>query len=250
MFPSRRRQVGRPGREATVRSPPFTGLSPPCPPPVRSRPRGAAMDVTDVPRVDIRVLGPLSVAVDGRTVAIGSPKQRAVLAMLVLQRRVSLDALAKELWRETPRASVAATVHTLVSRLRRTLVAAGSGLTISADGGVYVMDAEPDQVDVHRFHELAAQGRAAREVGSPADAARCFRQALALWRGPALADLVDRDFARVAAVRLDEARLDVAEDLADAELAAGRPGAALDTVEPLTRDNPFRERLRGLQMLS
>ena len=209
------------------------------------------MDVTDVPRVDIRVLGPLSVTVDGRTVAIGSPKQRAVLAMLVLHRRVSLDALAEELWRETPPASVAATVHTLVSRLRRTLVAAGAGLTISADGGVYIMepDAE-DQVDVHRFHDLAAMARAAREVGSPADAARCFRQALALWRGPALADLLDRDFARVAAVRLEEARLAVAEDLADAELAAGRPAAALDTVEPLTRDHPFRERLRGLQMLS
>jgi predicted ATPase/DNA-binding SARP family transcriptional activator len=209
------------------------------------------MDVTDVPRVDIRVLGPLSVAVDGRTVAIGSPKQRAVLAMLALHRRVSLDAMAEELWRETPPASLAATVHTLVSRLRRTLVAAGARLTISADGGVYVMDSDAElQVDVHRFHDLAAQGRAAREEGSPADAARSFRQALALWRGPALADLVDRDFARVAAVRLDEARLDVAEDLVDAELAAGRPAAALDTVEPLTRDHPFRERLRGLQMLS
>ena len=208
------------------------------------------MDKTDVPRVDIRVLGPLSVAVDGRTVAIGSPKQRAVLAMLALHGRVSLDTLADELWRETPPASLAATVHTLVSRLRRTLVAAGSGLTISADGGVYTMDTEPDQVDVQRFHELAAKAREAREAGSPADAARCFRQALALWRGPALADLVDRDFARVAAVRLNEARLDVAEDLADAELAAGRPAAALDTVEPLTPDHPFRERLRGLQMLS
>ncbi|MGH9010766.1 MAG: AfsR/SARP family transcriptional regulator, partial [Acidimicrobiia bacterium] len=208
------------------------------------------MDVTDVPRVDIRVLGPLSVSVDGRTVPIGSPKQRAVLAMLALHGRVSLDALADELWRETPPASVAATVHTLVSRLRRTLVAAGAGLTVSAEGGAYVMDLDAeDQVDVHRFHDLAAQGRAVREVGSPADAARCFRRALALWRGPALADLVDRDFARLAAVRLDEARLDVAEDLADAELAAGRPAAALDTVEPLTREHPFRERLRGLQML-
>src|SRR5438445_7390923 len=99
------------------------------------------MDVTDVPSVDIRVLGPLSVAVDGRTVAIGSPKQRAVLAMLVLHRRVSLDALAKELWRETPPASVPATVHTFVSRLRRTLVAAGSGLPIAAHGCEYIMDA-------------------------------------------------------------------------------------------------------------
>src|SRR5262245_66328291 len=112
------------------------------------------MDVTDVPGVDIRVLGPLSVSVDGQIVAIGSPKQRAVLAMLALHGRVSLDALADELWRETPPASLAATVHTLVSRLRRTLVAAGSGLTFSADGGVYVMNATPDQVDVRRFHKL------------------------------------------------------------------------------------------------
>jgi predicted ATPase/DNA-binding SARP family transcriptional activator len=209
------------------------------------------MDVTDAPRVDIRVLGPLSVAVDGRTVAIGSPKQRAVLAMLALHRRVSLDVLAEELWRETPPASVAATVHTLVSRLRRTLVAAGAGMTISAEGGVYVMDPDArEEIDVHHFHDLVAQGRAARDDGSPAEAARCFREALALWRGPALADLVDRDFARLAAVRLDEARLDVAEDLADAELAAGRPAAALDTVEALTSDHPFRERLRGLQMLA
>ncbi|MGQ0465277.1 MAG: AfsR/SARP family transcriptional regulator [Sporichthyaceae bacterium] len=209
------------------------------------------MDATDVPRIDIRVLGPLSVAVHGRTVAIGSPKQRAVLAMLALHRRVSLDALAEELWRETPPASVAATVHTLVSRLRRTLAGAGAGLVISADGGGYVAEFDADdQIDAQRFHDLAVQGRAAREGRLPADAARCFREALALWRGTALADLGDRDFARVAAVRLETARLDVAEDLADAELAAGRPAAALDTVEPLIREHPFRERLRGLQMLS
>lgn len=209
------------------------------------------MDVTDVPRVDVRVLGHLSVAVDGQTVAIGSPKQRAVLAMLALHRRVSLDALAEELWRETPPASVAATVHTLVSRLRRTLVVAGAGLTISAESGVYVLDTGAEvQVDVDRFHDLATQGRAAREVGSPTESARCFRQALVLWRGPALADLLDRDFARVAAAGLEAARLDVAEDLAEVELAAARPGAALATVESLTGDHPFRERLRGLRMLA
>jgi predicted ATPase/DNA-binding SARP family transcriptional activator len=208
------------------------------------------MPVTDPPQVDIRLLGPVSVAVDGRDVPIGSPKQRTVLAMLALARQVSVDALAEELWRETPPASVAATVHTLVSRLRRTLEAAGGGVAIHAGAGGYVMDVEPHHVDVSRFQERADAGRCALADGSPVEAARRFREALALWRGGALADLADRDFARVAAVRLDGARLDVAEDLADAELAAGRPAAALEVLEPLIAEHPFRERLRGQQMIA
>jgi predicted ATPase/class 3 adenylate cyclase len=112
------------------------------------------------------------------------------------------------------------------------------------------MDVGPCHLDVSRFHELVAVGRSVRSAGSPVEAARCFREALALWRGPALADLADRDFARVAAVRLDGARLDVTEELADAELAAGRPAAALEAVESLVPEHPFRERLRAQHMLA
>lgn len=88
------------------------------------------MDHSDRPGLDIRLLGPVSVAVGGRDIAIGSPKQRVVLAMLALSRRVTVDAFADELWRETPPASVAATVQTLVSRLRKVLSDAGADLAI------------------------------------------------------------------------------------------------------------------------
>ena len=208
------------------------------------------MDTMDLPQVDIRLLGPVAVAVGGRDVVIGSPKQRVVLAMLALSHRVSLDALAEELWRETPPASVAATVHTLVSRLRRALEVAGGGVTIHSDAGSYVMDLDRCRVDVARFQELVAAGRQRRATGSPDEAVQCLLDALALWRGAALADLADRDFARVAAVRLDGARLDAAEELADAELAAGRPAAALDVIEPLVAEHPFRERLRSEQVVA
>ncbi len=200
--------------------------------------------------VDIRLLGPVSVAVDGRDVPIGSPKQRIILAMLALSGRASAGSLVDALWRETPPASVAATVHTLVSRLRRNLEGAGARLAIRAEAGGYVLDLDRDRLDVARFHALAADGRSALVGGDPERAARCFRDALDLWRGPALADLADRDFARIAAVRLDGARLDVAEELAAAELAARRPAAALDVVEPLIPEHPFRERLRARQMIA
>ena len=200
--------------------------------------------------VDIRLLGPVSVAVDGRDVPIGSPKQRIILAMLALSGRAGAGALADELWRETPPASVAATVHTLVSRLRRNLEAGGARLAIRAEAGGYVLDLDRGRLDVSRFGARAAEGRSALAAGNPERAVRCFRDALDLWRGPALADLADRDFARIAAARLDGARLDVAEELAEAELAAGRPAAALDVVEPLIPEHPYRERLRARQMVA
>ena len=200
--------------------------------------------------VEIRLLGPVSVAVAGRDVAIGSPKQRVVLAMLALAGRVSVDALAEELWPETAPASVSATVHTLVSRLRRAVEAAGGAMGIRAEACGYVLGDGSCGVDITRFEELAAAGRRARVAGSPVEATQCFATALALWRGPALADLADRNFARVAAVRLDGARLDVTEELADAELAADRPAVALAAVERLVGEHLFRERLVGLQMLA
>ena len=155
------------------------------------------MDHADHPGLDIRLLGPVSVAVDGRDVAIGSPKQRVVLAMLALSSRVTVDAFADELWRETPPASVAATVQTLVSRLRKVLDEAGADLAIRSE-------AAPTSWRSTRLPRrpplppAVAAGRRALDDGQPDDAADLLRQALALWRGPALDDVVDRDFARLA----------------------------------------------------
>jgi predicted ATPase/DNA-binding SARP family transcriptional activator len=190
------------------------------------------------------------VAVDGREVTIGSPKQRTLLAMLVLSHRASVEALAEVLWREGAPASVAATIHTLVSRVRRILEGPERGITIRSEGGGYLIEMDPGLLDVNRFHDQAAAGRTAAADGAWSEAADRLRRALSLWRGSALADLVDHDFARIAAVRLDEARVGVVEDLAEAELALGRPAKALAVLEPFVAEHPFRERLREQQMLA
>jgi len=200
--------------------------------------------------LDIRLLGPVSVALDGRDVSIGSPKQRTLLAMLALSHRASVEALAEVLWREGAPASVAATIHTLVSRVRRILEGPDRGVTIRSEGGGYLIEMDPALLDVNRFQDHAAAGRAAAAEGAWSEAADRLRRALSLWRGPALADLVDHDFARMAAVRLDEARVGVVEDLAEAELAFGRPSKALAVLEPFLAEHPFRERLRQQQMLA
>ena len=206
---------------------------------------------TSAPSVlDIRLLGPVSVAVDGREVPIGSPKQRTLLAMLALSHRASVEALAEALWREGAPASVAATIHTLVSRVRRILEAPERAITIRSEGGGYLIEMDTDHLDVNRFHDHAAAGRTAAAEGAWSEAANRLRRALSLWRGPALADLLDHDFARIAAVRLDEARVGVVEDLAEAELVLGRPSKALAVVEPFLGEHPYRERLREQQMLA
>ncbi|MGH9010783.1 MAG: BTAD domain-containing putative transcriptional regulator, partial [Acidimicrobiia bacterium] len=208
------------------------------------------MAVVATDSLEIRLLGPVSLSVGGHEMGIGSPKQRVILAMLALSPRVTVDAIADALWRDTPPASVAATVHTLVSRLRRTLQEAGSDITIRSEGAGYVMDLHPERVDVNRFDAAVAAGRRCLADGRTAEAARWLREALSLWRGPALEDVSDRDFARVTATRLDEARLRAAEELAEAELASGAPAAALEMIEPLIARYPFHERLRGQEMLA
>jgi predicted ATPase/DNA-binding SARP family transcriptional activator/class 3 adenylate cyclase len=200
--------------------------------------------------LEVRLLGPVSLAIAGREVVIRSPKQRVILAMLALSPRVTVDAMADTLWRDTAPASVAATVHTLVSRLRRTFQDAGGGITIRSEGAGYVMDVDPDRVDIHRFEAAVTSGRRCLAEGSPADGVRWLRDALSLWRGPAMDDVSDRDFARAAATHLDEARLRVGEELAEAQLTCGSPAEALEVIEPLVARYPFHERLRALQMVA
>ena len=177
--------------------------------------------------LEFHLLGAFEVAAGGRVAVVGSPKQRALLAMLVvhLNRVVPLDAIAEELWGERLPASASASVQSLVSRLRRSLSdlcpEAGSCLRGREPG--YVLEVDPAQVDANRFEELLARGREAVERGSPEAAIDALERALALWRGPALADLSDRRFARLEANRLEEARLAAVEELAEAELALGQP---------------------------
>ena len=197
--------------------------------------------------IEFRVLGPLEVVGADGPVAVGGPKQRALLAVLVLHRGevVSSDRLIDELWGERPPATAAKTVQVFVSELRKAL---GDGSLVTRGRG-YTLDIEPGQVDLERFEGLAAEGRSALESGDPQRAARRLREGLAVWRGPPLADLAYESFAQAAIGRLEEERLGALEDRIDADLALGRHGALVGELEALVAEHPLHERLQAQLML-
>ncbi|HMC79723.1 MAG TPA: BTAD domain-containing putative transcriptional regulator, partial [Acidimicrobiia bacterium] len=195
--------------------------------------------------IEFRLLGAVEVIAGDRVIEIGSPKQRALLASLLvrLNRLVPVDVLVDDLWGESPPASVQATLQSLVSRLRRALEGAGPATgggtprLRGRDGG-YVLEAALDRVDAFRFDRLVAEGRQALAGGGAALAAEKLEAALTLWRGAALAELSDRPFARLEAQRLEEARLGAVEDLAEALLALGRAQDALARLKTHVAEHP------------
>jgi len=201
-------------------------------------------------RIDFRLLGVFEVAAGGRILEIGSPKQRRLLALLAvnLNRPVPIDVILDVLWPDGPPASAQSTLQSLVSRLRVELGAGDARLRLRETG--YVLEADPGQLDTRRFEDGASQGREAALRDDPRRAAELFGAALELWRGPALADLADAEPFRPEAARLEESRLGVVEDLADAELALGRPAQALARLEPHVDANPLRERAWGQRMVA
>ena len=201
-------------------------------------------------RITFRLLGDFEVASGGRPLEIGSPKQRRLLALLAVNpnRPVQLDAILDVLWPDGPPTSAQSTLQSLVSRLRAELGTGNARLRLRETG--YVLEADRAQVDAHRFEDLASQGRDAAARTDPGRAAELFGEALELWRGPALADLADTEPFRPEAARLEESRLGVIEDLAEAELTLGRPAQALARLEPHVEANPLRERAWGQRMLA
>ena len=172
--------------------------------------------------IEFRVLGPLEIVDGDRPVRVGGPKQRALLAVLLLHRGevVSTDRLVDALWGERASATAAKTVHVYVSGLRKAL---GDGLVVTRGHG-YLLQTEPAQVDVDRFEGLVAEGRGALEAADPRTALARLEDALGLWRGPPLADLVYESFAQAEIGRLEEEHLAALEDRIDARLALGPAG--------------------------
>jgi class 3 adenylate cyclase/DNA-binding SARP family transcriptional activator len=205
-------------------------------------------------RFEFRVLGAFEVVSGGRVLEIGSAKQRALLALLLtrLNRSVSIDVIGEELWEGRPPASLGATVQSLVYRIRKLLGAdaEAAGVALRGRGSGYVLEGEELQVDAHRFERLAARGRELATTGASDAAARAFRDALGLWRGPALDGLAELGFARLEAARLEEVRLLAVEGLAEAELARGRHQEALSLLEPHVAANPLREAAWGQLMVT
>jgi YVTN family beta-propeller protein len=186
--------------------------------------------------VDLLLLGPVEARLDGRPVALGAPKQRAVLAMLALQlgRTVSTDRLEEGLWGERPPLSAPKMVQLYVSHLRRLLD--GNGAEIVTRGRGYELRLSDGDVDALRFEQLLDDGRA--------------REALALWRGEALADLVDEPFAAAEVRRLDVLRLHASELAIDDDIEAGRHGKVIGELDALIDEHPLREQLHARRMLA
>src|ERR687885_181491 len=199
-------------------------------------------------RADFGLLGPLAVTREGVELQLGGPKQRALLAILLLEANhaVSADRLIDALWGDHPPDTAKNTLQVYVSQLRK-LLPEGSLETVPPG---YRLAVAPEAIDLSRFEELAHQGRAALGIGDAATAAQALGAALALWRGPALADLALEEFAQAEAARLEELRLAVLEDRIEADLALGRHGPLVAELEHLIVENPFRERLRAQLMLA
>ena len=151
------------------------------------------------------ILGPFEVHLDGEPLALGGRQQRALLAALTLRANelVSSERLIDELWPEDPPDTADHLVHVYVSRLRKALGDEGRPILVTRPPG-YQLVLERGQVDLDRFEDHVAAARSATEEGRFAEASASLREALALWRGPALADVASESFARADAERLNE----------------------------------------------
>ena len=196
--------------------------------------------------LEFRILGPLEVR-RGSEVLRLSGKQAALLAILLLHANesVSADVLIEELWDNRPPATAHNTLQVYVSQLRKALGAeavlrTSTGYELRLDGGL----------DAQRFERLAREGSDALRRGEPRSAAARLRQALELWRGPALEDFRYERFAAVERERLEEARLVALEDRLQAELDSGAGGELVPELQQLTAGHPLRERLRAQLVLA
>ena len=193
-------------------------------------------------------MGPLAVSKDGSELPLGGTKQRGVLAVLLLRANelVPTSRLIDELWGEQPPPTAVKAVQVYVSQLRKLL---GKGVLETGRTG-YVLRLDSSSLDSHRFEALVEQGSRLLATGDAVEAARVLREALALWRGPPLADFQYESFARNEIGRLQELRLVALEQRLEADLALGRGAEVVGELEALVRDHPLRERPRGLLMLA
>jgi DNA-binding SARP family transcriptional activator len=203
-----------------------------------------------VDKTDFRILGPLEVTDGVRLVDVTGATQRALLAILLLHagEAVSTDRIMDDLWGDEQPETGSAALRVRVSQLRRALGSAGELLVTRAPG--YALTLTPDQVDLGRFERLVDAGSTALAGDDPAAAVEHLQAALALWRGPPLADFTYAPFAQAAIVRLEELRLAAIELRIDAQLALGDHARLTGELQALALEHPLRERLWGQLMLA
>src|SRR5918995_1417267 len=194
-----------------------------------------------------RILGPLEVDLGGDTIPLGGPKQRAVLAHLVLRANqlVPAETLIDQIWPEEPPEKARNVIQTYVSHLRKAL----GHDRIESHGPGYRLRLEPSEFDAARFDALMRDAKKSLPV-DPNVAVATIEDALALWRGPALADVADQSSLLAEAARLDELRLEAQETRIEGLLAGGAQARAIGELEALIARHPWRESLWGLLMLA
>lgn len=202
------------------------------------------------------VLGPLEVTRDGTALALGGPKQRSVLAMLVIQanRVVPTGQLIDAVWGEDAHDRAGSTLQVYVANLRKILEpdrTSRDGYEIlQTRSPGYVLDAPGDTVDLLVFERCVTDGRNALAHDDPEQAASVLRQALGLWRGEPLADLRESDTVFAEATRLEELRIGAVTARIEADLACGRHGELVGELEQLIAAHPFNEGFRAQLMLA
>jgi DNA-binding SARP family transcriptional activator len=204
-----------------------------------------------------RLLGPLSIWLNGTDITPGATKQRQIMAVLALNAGhvVTVPTLAEELWAQSPPRSAATTLQTYILQLRNRMSAAaaqdpGVRTMISTRHGGYTLEAQACEADVPEFRSLARAGRAAAEAGDYLTASDLLGRALALWRGSALADMRLGPVLELDAESLEEVRLGVLERRIKVDLALGRHADLLGELTLLTAKNPMNENFCALLMVA
>ena len=207
--------------------------------------------VSELSKLRFAVLGPVRAWRGETELDLGSPQQRAVLAVLLLAegRQVPAGAFVDALWGSEPPKAAAGTLRTYVSRLRQGLAAGGGRAVIETAGAGYVLPVQPAAVDFGLFQEWTAQARAARGGGDAAQAAVFLRDALGLWQGEPLAGL-SGEYAEAQRARLTELHLAAVEDRLAVEVELGRHVEAVAELQALAAAHPLREQLSELLMLA
>ncbi|HEX5347939.1 MAG TPA: BTAD domain-containing putative transcriptional regulator [Pseudonocardiaceae bacterium] len=202
--------------------------------------------------MEFRILGPLEVTAQGRPVVLPGSRERAVLVLLLLSanRVVPAERLVEDLWDGKAQKGAAGALRVFISRLRKALREGGGDALVVTKPPGYLLQIERAALDAARFEDLLAEGREHAAQRDHEGAAARLRQALSLWRGPALADLADVPVARAEATRLEEARLAALEERVEADLGCGRHAEVVPELDHLTKVHSLRERLWGQRMVA
>jgi DNA-binding SARP family transcriptional activator/basic membrane lipoprotein Med (substrate-binding protein (PBP1-ABC) superfamily) len=202
--------------------------------------------------LQFRILGSLAVVGNGRVAALGPPKQRALLAILLTRvgEVVPVERLIELLWDRAAPRTADHSIQIYVSDLRRAFEPLGGSDVLVRRQPGYVLGVDPDSVDAWRFERLVKEGMRLLEDGDQDVGRSTIREALGLWSGPPLSEFPYEEFAQPVARRLTEERLTAVEAYAAASLEAGRITEALDLLTAAVQDDPLRERARELLMLA